>query len=57
MSALHVRRLAPLQVERIANTEPVSIAVPGISDATKAASQQARQLTVCQEVLCCLLGL
>lgn len=35
-----------LQVERIANTEPVSIDVPGVSDISKASANRARQLGV-----------
>ena len=35
-----------VQVERIANTEPVSIDVPGVSDISKASVNRARQLGV-----------
>lgn len=42
-----------MQVERIANTEPVNVAVPGVSDATQAATQQARRLTVRNFVSSC----
>lgn len=37
---------AVLQVERIANTEPVNIDVPGITDVSKASADRARQLGV-----------
>ena len=35
-----------LQLERIANTEPVGINVPAVSDISKASAKGARQLTV-----------
>ncbi len=39
--------MVTIQVERIANTEPVSIDVPAVSDISKASVKGARQLTVC----------
>ena len=35
-----------MQVERVANTEPVSIDVPAVSDLSKASVKGARQLSV-----------
>ena len=36
-----------MQIERVANTEPVSIDIPAVSDISKASVKGARQLTVC----------
>ena len=54
---LHARLL---QLERIANTEPVGIDVPAVSDISRASAKGARQLTVrhtcmhIKTVQCCL---